>query len=258
MCPQGTRRSDHNRGAGNDEPLIGGETAMNQAVIGKHIGQWKDPSVSVLGEYVDPHTSERAPGRHQLFVHPVHTACRAARADQIPDGHRSCGESVRTIQGGHQRARRRALEFDVRVGVDPRKSDTFRIAEPQRVRFARRGGLHNPHTGLAGDLGGAVGARVRYDDDVKFARRGAGQKYLETPTQHGLLIVRRDDDARERSVHGRLTASYAASNAERETSHDRGPATRSRPSSPILARASGSSMSCAIKTAKANSSFAGA
>ena len=51
----------------------------------------------------------------------------------------------------------------------------FGVAEAQSVWLTGPGRFHHPHAGFAGDLRGAVAARIRHHYDVQFARLRASQ-----------------------------------------------------------------------------------
>src|SRR4051794_14960845 len=142
------------------------------------------------------------------------------------------------------------------------------------MRLAAVRGLHHPDAVLPRHGGGVVGAGVRHDDNVELVLVGVREKGAQAAPEHGLLVVGGDDN----TGHGGSTvvteaasvkpgsrgsaqvsaAAYAASSALREFSHDSGPATRPRPSSPMRLRSAGSSSSLTTSRANSDSSLAAA
>jgi hypothetical protein len=163
---------------------------MDETVVGDHVRHREDPCVPRLGEHVRAHAGQRAVRRDQPVVHPVHPAGQPADTGQVQRRYRGTGQYAGRGARGGQRPYRRGVHPHVGVQVYPGKGPAGLVAQAQRVRLARHGGLDHPYAGLPGERGGAVGARVGDHDDVELAGRRTGEQVPQVAGDDRLFVVR--------------------------------------------------------------------
>jgi hypothetical protein len=173
---------------------------MDPAIVGDHVRHREDPGVPGLGQHVDTRAGQSAVRRDQALVHAVHATHDRAGAIEVLRWYRRAREDTGPLARRGQRAHRARVERHVGVEVHPRERAAVGVAEPERWYLPRRRRLEDPYPGLPGDLGRAVGARVRDHDDVELTGRGTGEELPQVRRDDGFLVVRRYDDADRRGV----------------------------------------------------------
>jgi len=191
---------------------------MHPAVVGDHVRHREDPRVPRFGEHVDADAGQRAAGRDQLRVHPVHPPRDRPDAVEVQLRHRGAGQDSgaggRRDQGPH----RRRAQLHVSIQIDPGEGTAQLVPDPDGVGLTRYRRLDHAHVEppgeLLGHLGRPVGARVGHHDDVELAGCRTVEQAREVAREYGLLVVRRDHDADHRPLaHG-----YRLSSAARQDS----------------------------------------
>lgn len=175
---------------------------MDQTIVGNDVRQREDPGVALLGEDVTAGPGQRPGRRDQGLVHPVHPADDRAGAGEIELRRRRAGQHAGRRAGLDQSAHGGGGELHIRIQVDPGEGDASRVTEAQGVRLARHCRLDDLNTlDLGGRRGGAVGARVRHDDDLELAGRGTVEQPTQVGGDDGFLVMSRYHDADYRLAH---------------------------------------------------------
>ena len=169
---------------------------MYQTIVRDDIRHRKDPGMPLLREHVATGAGQRPVRRDQLLVHAVHALHEPADRAQVQlrrggaGQHAGCGARV------GQRPHRRRVQLHVGVQIDAREGTALRVAQPQRVRLARHGGLDDPHTvDPPGGVRGTVGACVGDHHDVELAGCRAVEQPPHVARDDRRFVVRRYDDA---------------------------------------------------------------
>lgn len=172
---------------------------MNPAVVGYHIrGHREHPIVPALGQHVDTDAGECAVLGDKGVVDAMYAS------DETPDAGEVQPRDGRARKHAGAVARRRestegfGRDLNVGIEVDPWKRTADVVADRDCSSLARHWGLDHPYIEPTGNRRRFIGARVRNHDHIELARLRGGEQPRQIRGDHRRLVVRWDDDARNR------------------------------------------------------------
>jgi hypothetical protein len=172
---------------------------MDPAVVGNHIrGHREHPIMPGLGQHVDTDAGERAARGDKGVVDAMYASDETPDAGEVQPRDGRAGEHAGTVARRYERADGFGRDLDVGIEVHPRKRTAHVVADRDRSRLPRHRCLDHACVEPTRDRGRFIGARVRNHNHVELARLGGGQQPGQIRGHHRRLVVRRDDDARDR------------------------------------------------------------
>lgn len=172
---------------------------MDPAVVGYHFrGHRKNPIVPALGQHVDTDAGERAALGDKGVVDAMHASDEMPDAGEVQPRDGRASEHAGAVARRHESTDGFGRDLDVGIKVDPWKRTADVVADRDCSSLPRHRGLDHPYVERTGDRRRLIGTRVRYHDHIELARLRRGEQPGQVRGDHRRLVVRWDDDARNR------------------------------------------------------------
>ena len=171
-------------------------------VVGCELGEVVEPLPALRRQHVDPVADEVVGKVRQFGELLVEGADEPRRTAQVDPHERGRAHGLAALERNDGRPEAGGAELDVGVEVRTGERCDGTVTLVQRHDLRWLGQLDDTHRGTerSGTLRRAVLAAVGDDDDVELSRLGPVEQAPQTTLDHVLLVVRRDDDGRNRTL----------------------------------------------------------